>query len=188
MKPTLSIQEIIAGCRKGQPNCQRALLDLYSDRLYAICIRYLKDRERAKDTLQESLIKAFKYFDSYDESKASLITWMTTITIRLCVSRLNKKRLHLVSIDDVYHEDVIIETTALDDLQNQDLVKLIQELPAGYSEIFNLAVVDGFTHKEIAELLGINVGASRSRLSRAKEILRKKIILLENLEQWANIS
>jgi len=188
LKQKHSIQEIIAGCRAGQPEYQRALVDQYSDRLYAICIRYLRDRSIAKDALQESLIKVFKYFHTYDESKASLTTWMTTITVRQCLSMLRKKELHFVSMDDSFHGEESIDTSALDELQNQDLVKLIQELPAGYREVFNLSVIDGFSHKEIGEMLQIRVGASRSRLSRAKEILRKKIIALENLEQWANIS
>lgn len=163
-------------------------MDQYSDRLYAISIRYLRDRETAKDALQESLLKIFKYFNTYDESKASLTTWMTTITVRQCLSKLSKKNLEIVSMDESFHEEASLDTTALDALQNEDLVKMIHELPAGYREVFNLSVIDGFSHKEVAEMLGIKVGASRSKLSRAKEILRKKINALENLEQWANIS
>ena len=187
MDSTFSIQEIIDGCRAEQPVYQRALVNQYSDRLYAIAVRYLRDRELAKDVLQESLIRIFKYFETYDASKASLITWMTRITVRQCLSRLEKKELQLLSIDAACYKEASLDTTALDELQNQDLVKLIQELPDGYKEVFNLSV-DGFSHSEIAELLGVNVGASRSRLWRAKEILKKKIIAIENLEQWADIS
>ena len=187
MDSTFSIQEIIDGCRAEQPVYQRALVNQYSDRLYAIAVRYLRDRELSKDVLQESLIRIFKYFDTYDTSKASLTTWMTRITIRQCLSRIEKKEVQLVSMDAASYKEASLDTTALDELQNQDLVKLIQELPDGYKEVFNLSV-DGFSHSEIAELLGVNVGASRSRLWRAKEILKKKIIAIENLEQWADIS
>ena len=113
---------------------------------------------------------------------------MTRITVRQCLSRLEKKELQLLSIDAACYKEASLDTTALDELHNQDLVKLIQELPDGYREVFNLSVIDGFSHSEIAELLGMNVGASRSRLWRAKEILKKKIIAIENLEQWADIS
>lgn len=188
MESTFSIQEIIDGCLAKRPVYQRALVNQYSDRLYAIAIRYLRDRELAKDVLQESLIRVFKYFDTYDASKSSLVTWMTRITVRQCLNRVKGKDLQLVSIDDSCYEEASLDTTALDELQNQDLVKLIQELPDGYRDVFNLSVIDGFSHVEIAELLDIKVGASRSRLWRAKEILRKKIIAIENLEQWANIS
>jgi len=186
LRPEISIKEIIQGCLKGEPQFQRLLVDKYSDRLYAICIRYLKDKVKAKDALQESLIKVFKNFNTYDESKASLPTWMTTITIRQCISKLRKRELDVVSIEAAYGVEVSLTTSALDELQNQDLVKLIHELPAGYREVFNLAVVDGLSHKEIAALLDINEGASRSRLSRAKKLLKEKIIALENQEQWVN--
>lgn len=181
MKPKFSIQEIISGCHNGQSDCQRALVNQYGDRLYATCIRYLKDKEKAKDALQETLIKVFKYFHSYDASKATLPTWMTTIAVRQCLSILSRKDLQLVSLEDAGHDEVYIDTTALDELQNQDLVNLVQQLPAGCRIVFNLSVIDGFSHKEIGDMLEIKITASRSRLKRAKEILRKKITALEIL-------
>jgi len=170
---SLNIQDIIAGCKQGNHKHQRALVDLYSKRLFATCIRYLKDREAARDVLQESLIRIFKYFDSYDQKKAEVYTWMTTITIRQCLKQLEKKRLDI---------------SPLDELQNKDLIKLINELPDGYREVFHLSVIDGYSHTEISELLNIKKGASRSRLSRAKETLRHRINLIRTKESWTEIS
>lgn len=188
MSNSLNIQDIIAGCKQGNHKHQRALVDLYSKRLFATCIRYLKDREAARDVLQESLIRIFKYFDSYDQKKAEVYTWMTTITIRQCLKQLEKKRLEFVSFDQVSFEERSLDISPLDELQNKDLIKLINELPDGYREVFHLSVIDGYSHTEISELLNIKKGASRSRLSRAKETLRHRINLIRTKESWTEIS
>ena len=97
MAEVYSIEEIIIGCRKKQAVYQRALVNMYSDRLFAICLRYLKNKDLAKDALQDSLIRVFRYIESYDAGKASIYTWMSTITVRACLKNLDKKKIELVS-------------------------------------------------------------------------------------------
>ena len=188
MAKVYSIEEIIIGCRKKQAAYQRALVNMYSDRLFAICLRYLKDKDLAKDALQDSLIRVFKYIESFDSNKASIYTWMSTITVRACLKNLDKKKIELVSYDELPSEERGFDPSPLDALSTRELITLVNELPDGYREVFNLAVIDGFSHQEIGDLLGLSSGASRSRLSRAKDILRKKISLIQRNESWINIS
>jgi len=182
-----NIQEIITGCLKEQPKYQRVLVEKYSGLLYSICLRYMKDQGFANDCLQESLMRIFQNLDKYSFKKGSFEAWITTITIRHCLSKLSKKKLTIISTDEIQaNSNHTLETDFLDAFETELLMDMIADLPDGYRSVFNLAAIDGYSHKEISELLGIQIVASRTRLNRAKKILREKVLLLKKNESWVN--
>ena len=186
MSKKLSTEQIIAGCRKGQPAFQRALVDNYSEMLYSICLRYTGNPTHAQDVLQDAFIRIFKYFNKYDPKKGAISTWMRRVTVNVALKTIQKKRLDLVSIENQTNEIHSTTPDAMDHLSHQDLMKLVMSLPEGYRQVFNLNVIDGYSHKEIADLVGIKEVTSRSNLSRAKQILRNKLNKLKIVDPWIN--
>ncbi len=183
-----NIQEIIQGCLKKQSRYERALVNKFSGLLYAICKRYMRETEYAKDLLQESLMRIFKNLDKYNAELGSFESWITTITIRQCLTKLNKRKLAVLDIDSFQSSEASVgmDTELLDNHDTKILLRLIGELPDGYRLVFNMAAIDGYSHKEIADTLNINISASRSRLNRAKNILKQRVLTLQNNESWVN--
>jgi len=188
MKKKYNIKQTIEGCLKNEPLYQRSLVDQYSGMLLTICHRYLKSSEDARDGLQESLMRIFQNLEKFDSRLASFETWITTITIRLCLTKLDKKQISIVSSDDLpySHPSFEMEAELLDSYDAMYLTNMIAALPDGYKSVFNLAAIDGYSHKEIAKLLDISVITSRVRLNRAKKILMEKVLALKTTEAWVN--
>lgn len=138
--------------------------------------------------VQDSFIKIFKNLEKFDVAKGSFEAWISTISIRTCLTRLSKKRFTILNLEDQSIIESIEENNSiiLDELETTHLVEMIKELPDGYREVFNLAAIDGYSHKEIADMMEISDENSRSRLARAKRILRRKINNLKTQEQWVN--
>lgn len=182
-----SIQHIITGCKRREPKYQRLLVDEYSDMLYALCIRYMGDREEAKDLLQISLTKIFQNIEKYESGKGGPESWMSTIAINSCLTALRSQR-SFVSIDDHVLQISSQDTNAIDELSNEELLNLISELPTIYREVFNLYVIDGYTHDEIGKLLDIEASLSRTRLTRSKILLRQAISRINEEESWVKLA
>ncbi|MEM9547694.1 MAG: sigma-70 family RNA polymerase sigma factor [Bacteroidota bacterium] len=174
-------EEIIAGCQKLEEKYQRALVKQFSGQLYTVCRRYCGDDFSAKEALQEGLIRIFKYIDKFDSTKGSFLGWMKRIVTNeaLKVLKVNGK-MRFIEIQKV--EIVSHGCDAISNLHEEELLQLVQQLPGGYREVFNLFVIDGYTHNEIAEMLGITSSTSRSQLVRAKKVLQQKISMIENLQ------
>ena len=183
----LNIEQIVAGCRKGHHACQRALVDRYSELLYTICLRYMGDESKSKDVLQESFIRIFKSIKNFDPDKGSLQAWMRKITVNMALKALSKNSIPTSGFTIELNDRISVMPTALDKLNAEDLMKIIRTLPEGYRQVFNLSVIEGYSHKEIAEMLGIEEVSSRSNLSRAKNLLRKKLIAFKKNESWIKI-
>ena len=188
MKRRYDIQKILTGCLNEEPRFQRALVDQYSGLLYAICCRYLRQKEEARDILQESLLRIFQNLDKYDKAKGSFEAWTTTVVIRLCLNKLSKKKLDLVSDEEILSRQASyeIESDILSNYDMEQLTKFVTELPESYRVVFNLSAIDGYAHKEIAKLIGITEVASRTRLNRAKNILKDRITRLIKTESWVD--
>jgi len=184
----LSIEEIITGCRNGQAHCQRALVHNYSELLYSICLRYTGDETKSKDVLQESFIRIFRFFKSYDSNKGSLTAWMRKITVNVALRSLSKKSLEVSTLTVDFNNRVAVQPEVMARFGKEDLMKVVMTLPDGYRQVFNLSVIEGYSHKEIAEMLGIKEVSSRSNLSRAKQLLRKKLNASKNSDQWIKTS
>lgn len=166
--------DLIRGCLEGNRRMQEELYQRFSPRMYAVCLRYAGKAEEAEDILQEGFIKVFKKMDSF-RGEGSFEGWMRRIFVNTAIEHFRRKR-YLMPVTE--KEENSIEgkyTSALDDLGAKDILALVQELSPGYRTVFNLYVVEGYTHKEIADMLGISEGTSKSQLSRAKVILQDMV-------------
>lgn len=146
----------------------------FSPKMYAVCLRYADNADDAQDLLQEGFIKVFKNLDKF-RYEGSFEGWMRRVFVNTSIEHFRKK-VNLNSIterDEAGIEDA--SWSALDNLAEKDIVQLVQELSPGYRTVFNMYVIEGFSHKEIADILGITEGTSKSQLARAKGILQKKV-------------
>lgn len=166
---------IIKGCQKQQPDAQRVLFEKYSGMLFTTCFRYVGNRADAKDALQESFIRIFKYFKKFDSKKGSLKNWM----IRICINESLKRIRAQKTFEQLQElpEEPIENPLVLSQLHMKDLIQLISQLPLPYRTVLNLFLVEGYSHTEIAEQLNIQKSNSRAILSRAKAMIKKKIVL-----------
>lgn len=168
-------EEIVAGCLAGERIAQRALYDTYSRKMMGICLRYAKDRDEAKDILQDGFIKVFQKLGSYSGTGA-LGGWMarTMVNTALDHIRRNKHSKYALDIEEVEYL-APEEAEALSSLGTQELLKLIQALPTGYRTVFNMFAIEGYSHKEIADELNISENTSKSQFRKAKAYLRRSI-------------
>ncbi|MFT4663809.1 MAG: RNA polymerase sigma factor (sigma-70 family) [Polaribacter sp.] len=174
LAPSLLIQRCIAGKKTAQVE----LYNTYSPTMFGICLRYSNDYHSAEDLLQEGFIKAFNNIDRY-KAQGSFEGWLKRIFINTAIEQYRKsKRLSFLPLEKE-QQFASQETNALDKLVVEDLLKLLQKTPYGYRTVFNLYVVEGYNHREIAELLGISEGTSKSQLARARSFL-KELILKQN--------
>jgi RNA polymerase sigma-70 factor (ECF subfamily) len=166
--------DLLKGCLAGNRRMQEELYRRYSPRMYAVCLRYAGMADEAEDILQEGFIKIFKKMDSF-RGDGSFEGWMRRVFVNTAIEHFRRKR-YLMPVTE--KEENSIEgkyTSALDDLAAKDIMALVQELSPGYRTVFNMYVVEGYTHKEIADILGISEGTSKSQLSRAKVILQDMV-------------
>jgi RNA polymerase sigma factor (sigma-70 family) len=166
--------DLLKGCLAGNRRMQEELYSRFSPRMYAVCLRYAGRAEEAEDILQEGFIKVFKKMDSF-RGEGSFEGWMRRIFVNTAIEHFRRKR-YLMPVTE--KEENTIEgkyTSVLDDLGAKDIMMLVQELSPGYRTVFNMYVVEGYTHREIAEMLGISEGTSKSQLSRAKVILQDMV-------------
>lgn len=161
--------DIIKGCRRGDERACRALVDAYSGYIYTICRRYVRDEATAKDCMQESLIQIIRKMDLYEE-RGKLKSWISTVTVKKCLDILRKEKRHLSSDLDNVAEPYRNETTTLK-LEKSDVMKFINTLPDNYRIAINMFLVEGYSHKEIGEKLGVTESSSRSLVSRARKII-----------------
>ena len=166
-------KQLITACQKGIKTAQYELVKRYSGMLMSVCRRYVKDEPTAKDILQESLIRIFKNIDGY-KSIGSFEGWIRKITVRCALGYLDKKHVRRESSVADINTDETTLPLALDNLGVEDIIKLVQDLPPGFRSVFNLNAIEGYNHREISEMLGITESASRSQLTRARQLLRKK--------------
>ena len=166
--------DLISGCLQGDRRMQEELYRRFSPRMYAVCLRYAGNSEEAEDILQEGFVKIFKKLDSF-RSEGSFEGWIRRIFVNTAIEHFRRKR-YLMPVTE--KEENTIEgkyTSVLDELAEKDILALVQELSPGYRTVFNMYVVEGYTHKEIADMLGISEGTSKSQLSRAKVILQDMV-------------
>jgi RNA polymerase sigma factor (sigma-70 family) len=159
---------------EGDRRMQEELYRRFSPRMYAVCLRYAGNAEEAEDILQEGFIKVFKKLDSF-RGEGSFEGWVRRIFVNTAIEHFRRKR-YLQPVTE--KEENTIEgksLSALDGLAEKDILALVQQLSPGYRTVFNMYVVEGYTHKEIGDMLGISEGTSKSQLSRAKVILQDMV-------------
>ena len=172
--PKEQINRIIEGCLRNERQPQKQLFEFLFPILMRIARRYFHDPEDCKDSVQEAFIKIFSHLSGF-KGESALSTWATRITINHILYKLKQKERDKLFSETISEETAtfsyVKESETIGGLLYEDLLSFINKLPQGKKVIFNLFVIDGFTHKEIAEMLNITEGTSKAQLSRAKEML-----------------
>ncbi|UZD24329.1 sigma-70 family RNA polymerase sigma factor [Algoriphagus halophytocola] len=165
---------LIKGCLKGDRMAQRHLYDSYSGKFLAICIRYLKDREHAEDVMLEGFMKIFEKLPQY-QAKGSFEGWMKRIMVTQALMTLRSNRHLMMEVNMESGSEYQDQNYELNHMETADLMQMVESLPVGYRTVFNLYAIEGFSHQEIANLLGITESTSKSQLNRARKTLKEKI-------------
>jgi RNA polymerase sigma factor (sigma-70 family) len=175
-----SENDLVAGCRKGDKNAQKRLFETYSSKMYAICYRYVHRSMEAEDILVTAFTRVFEKIDQF-KGEGSLEGWIRRIMVNEALTFLRKnKSVYLeTDLEQANHEPDYQQLE--NHLQAEDLLAMIGELPQGYKIVFNMYAIDGYSHKEISEQLGISENTSKSQLSRARAHMQK--MLAEN-DAW----
>ena len=174
-KEAASEPEILQACRRGDRKAQKQLYDRLAPKMMAVCLRYMGTRDDAEDILQEGFITLFSRLDSYS-GEGSFEGWARKIFVNTALMNLRKKDALKMSED--LESAWNVSSDGVSQIQSagyHELLKLIAGLPTGYRTVFNLFVVEGYSHKEIAQALGITEATSRSQLQRARVMLQDKI-------------
>ena len=168
----MSLEKLINRCKQRDIRAQSEVYQLFAGKLFALCLKYSKNYQEAQDNLQDGFITIFNKIEQY-KFKGSFEGWLKRIIINTALQKYREKNV-LNLISEGIPEEIEVETDELD-ISLDFLLKIIQELPNRYRLVFNMYVLDGYSHKEIAELLEISVGTSKSNLSRGRYILKKKV-------------
>jgi RNA polymerase sigma-70 factor (ECF subfamily) len=171
----LSDRELIEGCLRGDRSFQKALYDRYSSKMMVVCLRYAKSVAEAEDMLQEGFVRVFLGLEGF-RYQSKLETWMTRVMVNTALNHHRNKAL-LFPMVDIENVELPAEEISVTDIQFSQLLEMVQSLPLGCRIVFNLFAIEGFSHKEIAEKLGISEGTSKSQYARARKLLIQKIQL-----------
>ena len=168
----MTLEELILNCKKQDVTAQEALYRKYANTLFSICLKYSPNYAEAQDNLQDAFLTIFARIEQF-KGKGSFEGWIKRITVNTVLQKYRKQKVFDISNEErIEDEDVTVDETAV---PLDFLLEIIQQLPDRYRLVFNLYVLDGYSHKEIAEMLGISDGTSKSNLARARMILKQKI-------------
>ena len=179
----MSDRQIIEGCARHDRKAQQELYSRYSGFLLGVCMRYVTDKAEAEDILQDSFLKI--YFNIKDFSgTGSFIGWLRKVAVNTAITHYHKnlKFRYYVEIEEFTSAETGVTSFEEDFFTSDELFKVLNELPAGYRMVFNLYAVEGYKHKEIAEMLSIDTNTSKSQYSRAKAVIREKLNKLRKLK------
>lgn len=169
-------RELIKRCIGGEKTAQKKMYDQCKHHWFAVCLRYLNKREDALDVLQNALVKIYTKLEQYDDSRGTFIGWSTKIVVNESImfqrKYWNNEEITGIDLEII---DTGVEPEIYAELNLEELTGLIQQLPTGYRIVFNMYVIEGYSHSEIAEKLGVTVGTSKSQLFKAKNILKKQL-------------
>ncbi|MDF2436043.1 MAG: polymerase, sigma-24 subunit, subfamily [Bacteroidota bacterium] len=175
--------EIIKGCLKNDRASQKALYEQYYSKMLGVCLRYAKDKDEAKDILHEGFLKVFNSLKNFNGS-GSFEGWIRRIMANTSIDHLRKNKQNYLIVSTVYANEKAsnmideIDEDELINIDKEEILKAVQELTPAYRTVFNLYVIEEFTHREIAEMLDISEGTSKSNLSKAKFNLKKNLMHL----------
>jgi RNA polymerase sigma-70 factor (ECF subfamily) len=173
-------EAILQGCLKNNPAAQKELYLRYSTKMLAVCYRYAHNREDAEDMLQEGLIKVFQQIHTF-ENRGALEGWIRRIVVHTCINILKKNKKFNESVDIIHATTVQVKEESIPSIiQAKQVVECIRLLPIGYRTVLNLYAIEGFSHREIGEMLDIEESTSRSQYTRAKAML-EEILIKKNI-------
>ena len=181
----MNIEELIHSCIKGKRKAQEQLYDLYSPKMYGICLRYVSNSDDAKDVLQEAMIKVFANLSKTTIQEEKVLTvWLRKITVNTALNFIRSRKKDFLTQADEFIANLTLQeendedsyfTNLLEYVQVNSLLKLIQDLPVGYRTVFNLYVLENYSHQEISQELNISVNTSKTQLFKARKMLTLKI-------------
>jgi RNA polymerase sigma-70 factor (ECF subfamily) len=168
-------EELRVLCIKGDGNAQNELYHRFAPKLWGVCLRYAKDRMSAEDILQEGFIRIFTYLDRF-QNKGSFEGWMRRTMVNTAINYYKKNLSTAREAEyNEYRSGKSNEADALSNMSHQELLALVQKMPNGYRTVFNLYIIEGYSHKDIAKSLNISENTSKSQLSRARAYLQEQI-------------
>lgn len=174
--------KLIKKLQKRDKKAQLAFYNSISAKMYAVCLRFANNTDDAKDILQEGFIRVFKHIDDF-RGDGSFEGWVRRTIVNTAINfyKKEKKRGYKVDLEHINKKYITYES-AVEKLSFNELLDIIRELPNGYRTVFNLNIIDGYTHREIGEMLGISENTSKSQLSRARIAIQKKLSEIKSLE------
>jgi RNA polymerase sigma factor (sigma-70 family) len=178
----LTEEQLITGCIKENAFCQREVFNRYASKLLGVCQRYARNAADAEDILQDAFIKIFNKMEQF-KFQGSFEGWMRRVVVNTALKKYSVSRYtkEVPGHEINERDEVIYEPAAYSHITEKELLELVHNLPEGYKIIFNLYVVEGYQHDEIAEMLGIQPGTSRSQLVKARSMLQKQLIQLQKI-------
>lgn len=166
--------DIIRGCLQNKTAMQKMLYDKYAAKMYGIALRYARTQDDAKDILQDGFVKVFQNLHKF-KGTGAFEGWLRRIFVNTAIEHYRRKN-NTFEIQPSHEEQLIHEEgSALEKLAANEILLLVKELPNGYRTVFNLFAIEGYSHKEIAEMMNISEGTSKSQYARAKALLQEKI-------------
>ncbi len=176
-------EALIYGCLQNDPTAQRELYNRYSPKMLSVCYRYAQNREDAEDMLQEGFIKVFTQINTF-QNKGAFEGWVRKVIVHTCINFLKKYKKFNENVDLAYATYLQVREETIPSLmQAKQVIECIRLLPVGYKTVLNLYAIEGYSHKEIAEMLEIEESTSRSQYTRAKAMLEAILIKKKILEK-----
>lgn len=169
------IHEIIEGCKKGDRKAQEKLYRNFYRAMATLCLRYTKNEMEALEVLNTGFFKVYKNIHSYDSSKASIYTWIRTIVINSCLDHIKSKQTLSGAGELEQAAHVHVPPAVVEDMSASEILALVRQLPPATQAVFNLYVIEGYSHAEIGKIVGISEGTSKWHLSEARKKLQKLI-------------
>ncbi len=173
-------ENLIKGCLAEDRECQRELYKRFSGKMMAVCLRYASSRMEAEDMLQEGFIKVFDNIARF-KMEGSLEGWVRRIMVNNAINKIRSNKIKFEEIGNISDDFLQHDKNIIDKMSEQDILKLISQMPQGYKYVFNMYAIEGLSHKEIADNLGIEEASSRSQYAKAKKYLQQQIIKLEKI-------
>jgi len=165
--------DLINNCKKQHAASQKLLYNKYAGKMLSVCMRYINDKSEAEDILQEGFIKIFTHI-SYFRGEGSFEGWMRRIFVNTALSALRVKQIKFSDSIDNHYNQSQVEPSVFDKIGSQEIFEMIRTLPNGYRVVFNLFAIEGYSHKEIAEMLNITESTSRTQFLKARNALKEK--------------
>jgi RNA polymerase sigma factor (sigma-70 family) len=173
-------EDLIIGCVKEDRNCQKELYRKFAGKMMVVCLRYASSRMEAEDMLQDGFIKIFDNISKF-KMEGSLEGWVRRIMVNTAINKIRSNKIRFEEIGDDSEDFRDQDKNVIDRMSEQDILDLINKMPQGYKYVFNMYAIEGFSHKEIADSLGIEEASSRSQYAKAKKYLQSQIIKLEKI-------
>ncbi|MCD4790486.1 MAG: sigma-70 family RNA polymerase sigma factor [Bacteroidales bacterium] len=175
-----SEEQIIEGCINNKRKAQKTLYSKYYRRMLGICLRYCSSKDEAEDVMLDGFMNIFSKMKLYNK-RGSFEGWMKRVIVNTAIDnfRKNKKHYYHSDIDD-FENELVIEANLLESFSAKEILNTVQQLSEGYRIVFNLFAIEGYSHQEIADMLGISINTSKTQLFKARKLLQKKLIEMNN--------